>query len=167
MSLNVTDIDAYIHNKILNYLEKLVGSLNIKNMFFAGPDFHIQNETIIGIDFNPRPSHFMNILNTMNGGNIIHSLIEGKKIQLKKHAIWGCVLLKPGIIKSIENLNNVHPYFNSENIVLKNEVIIPKSQSLQNKEFTLNVNISGDNELDLVDKYNKVCSKIQEKIVLH
>jgi hypothetical protein len=167
MSLNVSDMDPCIHAKILNYLKTLVDSLDIKNMFFAGPDFHIQNETVMGIDFNPRPSHFMNILNTMNSGTIINSLIEGKEVQLKKHALWGCVLLRSGIIKSVGDLNNVRPYFNSENIVLKNDMVISKSQSLQNKEFTLNVNISGDNESDLIDKYHKVCSKIQEKIVLH
>lgn len=167
MSSNVSDIDVSFHDKILNYLEKLVDSLEIKNMFFAGPDFHIHNETIIGIDFNPRPGHFMNILNRMNDGNIIYSLMEGYPVRLKKHALWGCVLLKPGIIKSVGNLDDIQQYLNSENITLENDIIIPTSQSLQNKEFTLNVNISGENESSLISRYNEVCSVIQEKIVLY
>jgi hypothetical protein len=167
MSLSITDIDSHVHTKILNYLEKLTDSLEIKNMFFAGPDFHIENETTIGIDFNPRPGHFMNILNNMNNGSVIHSLMEGTEVQLKKHALWGCVLLKPGVIKALENLDDLKCYLNSENLTLKNEIVIPKSQSLQNKEFPLNVNVSGKNELELIIKYNEVCARIQEKIVLY
>ena len=53
-------------------------------------------------------------------------------IDIKNRLLWGCALLKPGIIKSIDNLETVEKYFNAQNVGLKVGAKIPKWQNAQN-----------------------------------
>ena len=78
--------------------------------------------------------------------------------------LWGCALLKPGVIKSIDNIDTVEKHFNAQNVGLKVGAKIPKWQNLQNKEFSVNFDIVGTNEKELFDNYVKVNQQLQDCI---
>lgn len=131
---------------------------------FAGPDFHVSGDKLIAIDFNPRPGQFMNILDHMNSHTIIRNLIEGKPVDIKNKLLWGCAMLKSGKITAISNLDNVSRYFNHQNTQLNVGDIVPEFQNLQNKQFNINLNVSGTNEQELFNNYKHVNQLLQDCI---
>ena len=147
------------------FIQTLVTNLNIKDMFFAGPDFHktIDNK-IIAIDFNPRPGQFINILDSVNDHNIITNFVRQEPIHIKNKLLWGCALLKPGVIKGINNIDLIEPYFNAQNVGLEVGAKIPTWQNLQNKAFNVNFDIVGENEKELFTKYTQVNKMLQNCI---
>jgi len=73
-------------------------------------------------------------------------------------------MLKPGVIKSINNLNSVEKYLNLYNTKLETNMVIPEFQNLQNKDFTVNLNILGKNEQELFTNYKNVNQLLQKCI---
>lgn len=159
------EVDSEIVSASYEYIQTLVDNLKIKNLFFAGPDFHqTLDGKIIGIDFNPRPGQFINILDSVNNHNIITNFVHQQPINIKNRLLWGCALLKPGIIKSLGNVDAISHYFNAQNVGLKEGAKIPKWQNLQNKAFSVNFDIVGTNEKELFDNYVKVNQQLQDCI---
>lgn len=159
------EVDNEIVKASYEFIQTLVDRLKIKDMFFAGPDFHQTTDgKIIAIDFNPRPGQFINILDSVNEHNIITNFVRQEPIDIKNRLLWGCALLKPGIIKSIDNIDTVEKHFNAQNVGLKVGAKIPKWQNLQNKEFSVNFDIVGTNEKELFDNYVKVNQQLQNCI---
>lgn len=158
------EIDVERHSKIEYFLQTIVDKLNIKELFFAGPDFHISNNKLIAIDFNPRPGQFMNILDKINDYSVLSKIIEGKPVEIKKQLLWGCTMLTPGKIKELKNLDHLKQYFNTQNIKLEPGMVIPEFQNLQNKEFYFNLDIIGNSEQELFDNYKKINQLLQNSI---
>lgn len=146
------------------FLQTVVDNLKIKEMFFAGPDFHISNDRVIAIDFNPRPGQFINILDKLNNYSVMHSLMHGAEVKFDKKLLWGCAVLKPGKIKNISNLETVSKFFNAQNTDITIGTHIPEFQSLQNKRFNVNLDITGNNEKELFDNYKTVNQLLQSCI---
>lgn len=147
-----------------NFLQTVADKLKIRNMFFSGPDFHICDNRIIAIDFNPRTGQFINILDRVNDGDIIKNAILGQPVQIKKKLLWGCAVLDPGTISNIGDLTDVEPYMNSQNTKLSAGMVIPEFQNLQNKAFNVNLNITGENEQELFTNYRTVNQLLQNSI---
>jgi len=158
------EVDQDRHRKIEYFLQTVIDKLQIKDLFFAGPDFHISNNKLIAIDFNPRPGQFMNILDKVNNYTILSNIINGTPIEIKTQLLWGCTMLTPGKIKSIDNLDNLKSFFNAQNIDLKSGTVIPEFQNLQNKDFYFNLNITGNSEQELFDNYKKINQLLQDCI---
>lgn len=147
------------------YMQTLVDHLKIKDMFFSGPDFHIcKDGKIIAIDLNPRPGQFVNILDSLNGKNVIKSFVNNQPVDIHKKLLWGCAVLRPGVIKSLHNIESVEKYFNAQNTPLEPGLRIPVFQNLQNKSFNVNLDIPGDNEQELFDNYIKINQMLQDCI---
>lgn len=160
------EIEFTVQQASNEFLQTIVDNLKIKNMFFAGPDFHItENNRLIAIDFNPRPGQFINILDKINNFEIMKNIISNKQVTIQNKVLWGCAVLKPGIIKKVQNYNHIATYFNIQNTKLTEGTIIPQFQNLQNKTFNFNLNISGENEQELFNKYIKVNQLLQDCIV--
>ena len=81
--------------------------------------------------------------------------------------LWGCALLKPGKIKQINNIDIVEPYFNAQNVGLEIDANIPKWQNLQNKQFNVNFDITGENEKQLFKRYSEVNRVLQNCITYY
>lgn len=147
------------------FLQKIVDELKIKDMFFVGPDWHIAKDRVVGIDFNPRPGSFINILDGLNPGNVIENFVKGKSLNIQHKLLWGCAVLKPGKIKQVKNLDKVKKYLNSNNTELVPGLEIPEFQNLQNKAFNVNLDITGENEQELFENYIKINQLLQECII--
>jgi len=148
------------------FLQTIVDKLAIKDMFFAGPDFHFSNGRKVAIDFNPRPGQFVNILDRMNDGKIISNMLQGKEINLQKRLLWGCAVLEPGKIKEVKNLENIAPYLNKQNTEIKTGIRIPAFQNLQDKHFNVNLDITGTNEQELFNNYISVNNNLRANILV-
>ena len=146
------------------FLQKIVDELKIKDMFFVGPDWHITNDRIVGIDFNPRPGSFINILDGLNPGNVIKNFVNGKSLKIESKLLWGCAVLKPGKIKDVHNLDKIEKYFNANNTKLVPGLEIPDFQNLQNKSFNVNLDITGKDEQELFENYIEVNKLLQDCI---
>ena len=133
-------------------------------MFFVGPDWHITNDRIVGIDFNPRPGSFINILDGLNPGNVIKNFVNGKSLKIESKLLWGCAVLKPGKIKDVHNLDKIEKYFNANNTKLAPGLEIPDFQNLQNKSFNVNLDITGKDEQELFENYIEVNKLLQDCI---
>lgn len=159
------EVDMDKHQKIESFLQSLVSNLNIKELFFAGPDFHIYENRLIAIDFNPRPGQFMNILDQIESNNVINAIINNTQLVIKNKLLWGCAALKPGKIAAVKDLSHLEKYFNKQNTVIKEGMVIPQFQNLQNKAFNINLNITGNNEQELFDRYRQINKLLQDCIV--
>lgn len=159
------ELSDHIRKKTTYFLETLLRSLNVRDMFFVGPDFHINKDKLIGIDFNPRPGHFMNILDRLNNNSIVTNLLNNKEPVIESKVLWGCAVLRPGKIKEIKDLSTVSTYFNKQNTTLKPGMTIPEFQNIQNKMFNVNFDISGNNEQELFEKYKQINQLLQNCII--
>jgi hypothetical protein len=159
------EVDPEIARHSLHFLQTLVDKLKIKNLLFAGPDFHIDDNNFIAIDFNPRMGQFINILDRLNNNKVVKNMLAGNPIELNTTLLWGCAVLRPGKIKSIKNLDIVSKYFNMQNTMLTPGTVIPEFQNLQNKTFNINLDILGNNQQELFDNYVKINKLLQDCIV--
>ncbi len=158
------EIDADRHNKMQHFLQTLITNLQIKDLIFTGPDFHVNNDKLIAIDFNPRPGQFMNILDKVNDYKIFENIVANKEVTIDNQLLWGCSMLKPGTITELSSVDKINKYLNAENTELATGMIIPKFQNLQNKAFNVNLNIVGKNEQELFNKYKQVNQLLQNCI---
>jgi len=163
-SIPVDQVDDEQHKVMYNYIQTIVDKLKVKEMYFAGPDFHISNDKLIAIDFNTRVGQFINILDKLPGNNIFNNIGNDKEPEITNHLLWGCTQLKPGIIKEIKNIEVVERYFNYLNKKLKVEMEIPEFQNLQNKKFNVNLNITGKSQQELFDNYKDANQLLQNCI---
>lgn len=158
------DISLDIKQKIDYFMKTLLKSLGVKDLFFAGPDFHISEGKLIAIDFNPRPGQFINILERFEGNSIIQSLVNNQPMQIKTKLLWGCSALHPGKIKALSNIDAIEPFLNVQNTKLQEGMQIPEFQNLQNKMFNINLDITGSNEQELFERYKTINQLLQKCI---
>lgn len=163
-SIPVEQVDDEQHKVMYNYIQTIVDKLKVKEIYFAGPDFHISDDKLIAIDFNTRVGQFINILDKLPGNNIFNNIGNNKEPEITNHLLWGCTQLKPGIIKEIKNIEVVERYFNYLNKKLKVEMEIPEFQNLQNKKFNVNLNITGKSQQELFDNYKDANQLLQNCI---
>lgn len=158
------DVNLDIRQKIDHFMKTLLESLGVKDLFFAGPDFHISEGKLIAIDFNPRPGQFINILERLEGNSIIQSLVNNQPMQIKTKLLWGCSALHPGKIKALSNIDAIEPFLNVQNTKLQEGMQIPEFQNLQNKMFNVNLDITGSNEQELFERYKTINQLLQKCI---
>ena len=159
------EIDSDFHKKSLYFLQTITDKLKIKNLFFAGPDFHVIDKETKAIDFNPRPGQFINVLNRINNHTIIDNMLLGKQVVINKKAMYACPILKPGIINEVKNLETIKPWLTDDHTKLQKGVVIPEFQHLFNKAFNLTLYIDGKNEQELFERYKKLNQLLQECII--
>lgn len=163
--VSANEIPESIVSSAQHFLQTVVDKLKIKELFFAGPDFHVANDKLIAIDFNPRPGQFINILDKLNDHTVMDSLVNNAEINIKQSVLWGCAVLTPGKIKELKDLSVVSKFFNAQNTDLEVGMNIPAFQNLQNKSFNINLDITGSNEKELFDNYTKINQLLQSCII--
>ena len=152
-SLPASDVPEEQQKIIHHFVQTVVDKLKVKEMYFAGPEFHIIGKKLIAIDFNTRIGQFMNILDKLPGNNIFNNIGNNKETEITTHLLWGCTQLKPGVIKDIKNIEVVEQYMNYLNRKIEVGMTIPEFQNLQNKKFNVNLNITGRDQQELFDNY--------------
>lgn len=159
-----SEIDEDVHNKIVGFMQTIIDKLKIKDLFYAGPDFHFSNGKLIAIDFNARIGQMMNILDALESNNIFENIKNNLDPVINKQLLWGASLLKSGIIKSVASLEHIEHNLNYLNTELNPGVVVPEYQNLQNKEFNINLNVTGKTEQELFDNYKQANQLLQNCI---
>ncbi len=159
-----SEIDEDVHNKIVGFMQIIIDKLKIKDLFYAGPDFHFSDGKLIAIDFNARIGQMMNILDALESNNIFENIKNNLDPVINKQLLWGASLLKSGIIKSVASLEHIEHNLNYLNTELKPGVVVPEYQNLQNKEFNINLNVTGKTEQELFDNYKQANQLLQNCI---
>lgn len=159
-----SEVEKEKHDKIQYFMQTVVQNLGIKDLMFAGPDFHINNDNLYAIDFNARPGQFINILDKANDYKIFESIVSGKDYEITNRVLWGCSMLKDGVIKQLDSLDTVQKHLNAQNTKLEVGLNVPKFQNLQSKSFSMNLDIIGKNEQELFNKYKQVNQLLQNCI---
>jgi len=145
-------------------LQTIITKLKIKELFFAGPDFHVYNDKLIAIDFNPRPGQFINILDKVNNYKIIKTCLEGKLPQIENKLLWGCSMLQPGKIKKYNHMPELDLVYNQHNTKITEGMLVPEFQNLQNKSFNVNLDIIGKDMQELFTNYKQANQLLQNCI---
>ena len=157
-------VNPDVHKNIVYFLQTIIDKLNVKDLFYAGPDFHISQGKLIAIDFNARVGQMMNILDSVEGNNIFTNIKDNINPVIKSQMLWGASILKPGTIKSVSSIEHLKNNLNYLNTELESGVDIPEFQNLQNKQFNINLNVSGTNEQELFNNYKHVNQLLQDCI---
>jgi len=157
-------VNPDVHKNIVYFLQTIIDKLNVKDLFYAGPDFHISQGKLIAIDFNARVGQMMNILDSVEGNNIFTNIKDNINPVIKSQMLWGASILKPGTIKSVSSIEHLKNNLNYLNTELESGVEIPEFQNLQNKQFNINLNVSGTNEQELFNNYKHVNQLLQDCI---
>jgi hypothetical protein len=147
------------------YFDIIVEELNVKNMFFAGPDFYYQEGLPLKvIDCNPRIGQGLQILNEVHGERYLPSILENNIIDLEIKFYWVNADLKPGKIKEIKDMSHLSEYMLSTNPgFLPGHVI---------QEFTYNnedaprigLKIPGKDKAGMLKTYRLINDEIQKCI---
>ena len=159
----VSRVPLQIFEKTYSFLERLITSLKVKNLFFSGPDFFIKSGVIKGIDFNPRIGHLFNLIDKALGGELMNQIFTKKgHLDMSECCLWGAIQLQPGrVISYVENpqlmMNVICP--NRSPKVGSN---ILTFQSLQNRGVGISVFLKSCIEENLLDEYQKMTEEFNK-----
>lgn len=143
--------------RIVQHTENFVGgvlsALAVKDIFFAGPDFYIQNGRAYAIDFNPRLGHFFNLFSQFCNPKIFDQLWSGEKITQTKHFMWSSVPTKSREITSLRWMEQLKNQIPDEASHFRIGDLLPTNPSLQSKPKSIQVTVSGQSESELNQKF--------------
>ena len=168
MSINSTDVPKDVVASSEFYFQTIVDELNIKSMFFAGPDFYYETglHTRV-IDCNPRIGQGLQILNELNGNNILTALLENRQFDIDNHILWKNADLKPGTIKEIKDYSYLKKYITSTslNTLLPGDVVKEFNNTPAVAAPKLSLKIPGKTRTDMYETYRSVSDELQACIV--
>ena len=168
ISINYTDVPKDIVASSELYFQTIVDELNIKSMFFAGPDFYYETglHTRV-IDCNPRIGQGLQILNELNGNNILTALLENREFDINNHILWKNADLKPGTIKEIKDYSYLKKYITSTslNTLRPGDVVKEFTNTPAVAEPKISLKIPGKTKTDMYETYRSVSDELQACIV--
>ena len=125
--------------------ESLSDMLNLRNFFFAGPDFYIWDNNIKLIDCNPRIGQGLELMDKMHDNKLISSIIDGNQIKITKRFLWKTAELNPGKIKSIRDYSHI-----KKHITVTSHTLEPGTTILE--------------QSNVADNYFNLCFQIEQNI---
>lgn len=167
MMINSDEVPMSIRQSSRLYFETIVDELNIKSMFFAGPDFYYdENLPTKIIDCNPRIGQGLQILNEVHGKKYLPSILENNIIDLEVKFWWTMATLKPGTIKEVKDMSHLSEYILSTSPTLSPGNVVQDFTYL-NEDYApkVGLKIPGKNKTDMLNTYRSVNQKIQECII--
>ena len=168
MSLDYTAAPKEVISACEFYFETIVGELDIKSMFFAGPDFYYEEglPTKV-IDCNPRIGQGLQLLNELNDNKIIQSLLQNSEYNIETHLLWKNVKLKPGKIKTIKDYSHLKKYITSTSLdaLHPGDVIEEFANTPAAVMPKVSLKIPGNTKTDMLETYRSVSEQIQSCIV--
>ena len=157
-----------VPTKIVDYattlFEYITDFLQVKNIFFSGPDFYYYDNKVKYIDCNPRIGQGVQLSNDIQPG-YLKQIIAGEDVELKTRWLWHTADLKPGKIKSVGDYSHLEKYIIKETSkkIIKGTTV--KEQTNTSCDFfNFNFIITGKDEPDMYKTYRAVQSEFQSLI---
>jgi hypothetical protein len=166
MSFDVKDVPKDVIETADNFFNKLITSLNLKNMFFSGPDFYTWENTIKYIDCNPRLGQGLQQMDDIHRNEIIPKVLNDASVSFNKQFYWVNSKLKPGKIKSVKDISHLNKYFcKTNNDRLRTGETIPKFTHITvEKAPRVSFLITGADENEMEKTFNLVNTELQNCI---
>ena len=164
MSVPTSEVPIDVQDKTSYFMNTMIKKLNIKNMFFSGPDFYKWDYHLKMIDANPRIGQGLQILDDIHNNKVISNILLGIPMTFKKHYLWSIATLKPGKIKSVKDLSHLKDYLVKTNWKIKPGMEIPEFQHLVMGGFRQAFIVEGTNESDMRKIYQTINNQLQECI---
>ena len=168
MSFDAKDVPKDVRETADNFLKKLITSLNLKNMFFSGPDFYKWGNTIKYIDCNPRLGQGLQQMDDIHRNEIMSKVLNDESVSFNKQFYWVSSKLKPGTIKYVKDISHLSNFLmktNNHRDRLKPGKTIPKfTHVTADKQLRINFLITGADENDMKRKFNLVNTSLQNCI---
>ena len=150
------------------FFNTIIDELQIKSMFFAGPDFYYDGRYDIKIiDCNPRLGGGLTLMNELHNGNLVKQAICNEPLEINTQFYWVNADLKPGKIKEIGDISWLEPY------MANTSKKIEPGQNISKFAFnTLDVKdeakilfvIPGKEKSDMINTYRTLNEKLQSCI---
>lgn len=157
-----------VPTKIVDYantlFEYITDFLQVKNIFFSGPDFYYYDNKVKYIDCNPRIGQGVQLSNDIQPG-YLKQIIAGEDVELKTRWLWHTADLKPGKIKSVGDYSHLEKYIIKETSrkIIKG-TIVKEQINTSCDFFNFNFIITGKDEPDMYKTYRAVQSEFQSLI---
>lgn len=164
MSIPTDAVPIDVRSEAQMFIDLLTDELQLKDMFFSGPDYYKWGSNIKLIDANPRIGQGLQIMNSIHDYTIIPKILSGKPFSIKNHFLWKISTLKPGRIKSISDTSHLSEHLARTNRKIKPGMIIPEFQHTQMDGFRQALYIKGTNESDMLKTYETVNAQLQDCI---
>jgi len=168
MSFDAKDVPKDVIETADNFFNKLIPSLNLKNMFFSGPDFYKWEDTIKYIDCNPRLGQGLQQMDSIHRNEIMPKVLNDESVSFNKQFYWVASKLKPGTIKSVKDISHLSNYFVSTNNHLdrlKPGKTIPKFTHITaDRQLRISFLITGADENEMEKTFNLVNTELQNCI---
>ena len=166
MSFDVKDVPKDVIETADNFFNKLITSLNLKNMFFSGPDFYKWEDTIKYIDCNPRLGQGLQQMDDIHRNQIMPKVLNDKLVSFDSQIYWVNSKLKPGKIKSVKDISHLNEYFcKTNNDRLRTGETIPKFTHITvEKAPRVSFLITGADENEMEKTFNLVNTELQNCI---
>jgi hypothetical protein len=150
------------------FFNTIIDELQIKSMFFAGPDFYYDGRYDIKIiDCNPRLGGGLTLMNELHNGNLVKQAICNEQLEINTQFYWVNADLKPGKIKEVGDINWLEPYMANTSKKIEPGQNIPKFafNTLDVKdEAKIIFVIPGKEKSDMINTYRTLNEKLQSCI---
>ncbi len=159
-SVPVHEVPQEILSKSKVFIEKLLTSLNVKEIFFSGPDIYPSKGSFYAIDFNPRPGHFFNLIDKINNGSVFESTWSGKRADIFKNLHWKAIKVDQ---TDVTSLNWIQRYISCIPPEARNFKVgdsLPRYPTLQSNPRAIQLMVSGDSDLDIRNKLDQISNEI-------
>lgn len=144
--------------------EYITDFLQVKNIFFSGPDFYHYDNKVKYIDCNPRIGQGVQLANDIQTG-YLKQIISGEDVELKTRWLWHTADLKPGKIKSIGDYSHLEKYIVKETSrELTPGTIVQEQSNISDSFFNFCFLITDKDEPDMYKTYRAVQSEFQSLI---
>jgi len=164
MSVPTDSVPIEVRIQAQRFMDIVIDKLELKDMFFSGPDYYKWGSNIKMIDANPRLGQGLQIINSMHNYSIIPKVLSKQPFSIENHFLWKISRLKPGRIKSVSDMSHLSKYLARTNRKIKPNMEIPEWQHTQMDGFRLAFNIKGINESDMLKTYETVNAQLQDCI---
>ena len=163
MSFDEKDVPDDIKLYADRFFNKIINNLQVKNMFFSGPDFYKWDNNIKMIDCNPRIGQGLIQMDDIHNNTIISKILNDEPYSIDKQMLWKISKLKPGKIKSVKDVSHLKEYWVKTNNdrLRPGETILEYTHITSERVPRISFLITGTNESDMYKTYQTVNDQLQ------
>jgi len=166
MSFDEKDVPDDIKLYADRFYNKVINNLQLRNMFFSGPDFYKWEDNIKMIDCNPRIGQGLQQMDDVHNNTIVSKILNDEPYSFNKQILWKISNLKPGKIKSVKDVSHLKEYWVKTNNdrLRPGETILEYTHITSERVPRISFLITGTNESDMYKTYQTVNDQLQSCI---
>ncbi len=166
MSFDEKDVPDDIKLYADRFYNKVINNLQLRNMFFSGPDFYKWDNNIKMIDCNPRIGQGLQQMDDVHNNTIVSKILNDEPFSFNKQILWKISKLKPGKIKSVKDVSHLKEYWVKTNNdrLRPGETILEYTHITSERVPRISFLITGTNESDMLKTYQTVNDQLQNCI---